>query len=154
MKKALGMAFMISALAFAQNGAGLADRPHVSASGDAVIQAKPDLARIDFGVITQAATAQAAGSLAAGARAPRARSTGTSPAPRKQRSPRARGRAPRSRGRAAARHSREDAGHAASAPLSLDGVSCDFTTCEIELKVPDFFEPTSNNARQEGPQGR
>jgi uncharacterized protein len=61
MKKALWVALTVAAVTFAQDGKDLEDRPHVRASGDAVIQAKPDLARIDFGVISQAATAQAAG---------------------------------------------------------------------------------------------
>jgi uncharacterized protein YggE len=36
------------------------NRPTVRASGDSVVQAKPDLARVDFGVTSQGTTAQAA----------------------------------------------------------------------------------------------
>jgi hypothetical protein len=54
------MILAIGALAMAQERGGHDDKPSVRATGEAVIQAKPDLARIDFGVTSQAATAQAA----------------------------------------------------------------------------------------------
>ena len=60
MEKAFLMALMTAVLAMPQEGTDLGDRQTVRANGEAVIQAKPDLARIDFGVISQAATAQAA----------------------------------------------------------------------------------------------
>ena len=48
-------------MAAQEDGGDLEDRPNVRATGESVIQAKPDLARIDFGVTTQGPTAQAAG---------------------------------------------------------------------------------------------
>jgi uncharacterized protein YggE len=44
----------------AQERDGGRERPSVRASGEAVVQVKPDIARIDFGVTSQAATAQQA----------------------------------------------------------------------------------------------
>ena len=60
MGKAVLAALAMAALAISQEKPHLEDRPSVRASGEAVIQAKPDLARVDFGVTSQASTAQAA----------------------------------------------------------------------------------------------
>ena len=47
--------------AWAQSGNVLASVPRIQASGEGVVQVKPDQAKIDIGVVTQAPTAQAAG---------------------------------------------------------------------------------------------
>jgi uncharacterized protein YggE len=61
MTKTIFVAVAVAALqAAAQERPEFANRPNIRATGDAVVQAKPDLARIDFGVTSQAATAQAA----------------------------------------------------------------------------------------------
>jgi hypothetical protein len=60
MSKAVLVALAMAASAMSQEKPDLEDRPNVRANGEAVIQAKPDLARIDFGVTGQASTAQAA----------------------------------------------------------------------------------------------
>jgi uncharacterized protein YggE len=61
MNKAVWMVLAGAALLSAQEHGHHVDPPNVRATGEAVIQAKPDQARIDFGVTSQAATAQAAG---------------------------------------------------------------------------------------------
>src|SRR5205807_5342690 len=58
----LAAALMLPAAAGAQTPAYGGRPASVKATGDAVIYAKPDQARIDLGVVTQAATAQAAAS--------------------------------------------------------------------------------------------
>ena len=58
--KGLWAAFVIPAYVAAQSLAVPPRPPSVQATGEAIIQAKPDQARLDIGVVTQAPTAQAA----------------------------------------------------------------------------------------------
>ncbi len=60
MFQALGVLCAASAWGQAANTAGGLRPPSIMATGEAVVYAKPDLAKIDIGVLTQAASAQAA----------------------------------------------------------------------------------------------